>query len=278
MKKIAIVESPLQLMCLPNDTDLTLVRTGGCEQTLRQFENLSVTPLMGHRIINDAAIFLIAAFYRAFSTSSIFYGSYFSRYQQLIQKVLQFSDVTYLDDGIASFKYRSLALPKKFKFSTIYDELVNDINIFKNHNFEFENKSDGKIIDLIIGQDLIEEGLLPAREYFDGISAGISKILASDGVDLIYFPHRREKAERVELMLKGVTVVPPKLPIEAFLIKNNLTVRTLITYFSSAAFNIKRVISPSANLIIQENAALHANLQNHQKFAYNILKRAASDV
>ena len=275
---IAVVESPLQFMCLPADTKKIFIRTGGCLATLRQFENLSLSPLFRNRVLNDIAIFLVVCYFRLFSRVAIIYGSYFSRFLKTLQLILRFVDVTFVDDGIASFKYLKIALPKRYNFLTIYDELVNGDNITKNVNFLNPIGEESSCIDLIIGQDLIEECLLGESTYFSGVKAGINLIGEADDVELRYFPHRRENVNRVRDKLEGVNVVTPDFPIEIYLLKNNLKVRNLITYFSSAAFNIKRVICPNANIHILRNDVLYGLLDEHQVVAYDIIQEGSSDV
>lgn len=278
MQKIAIVESPLQLMCLPKDTQRIIIRTGGCYATLGQFKNLSFKPLFENPFLNDISILVVTCYYRMLFKTNIIYGSYFSRFLKTIQFIFRFSDVTYVDDGIASFKYLQLSLPKKYKFLTIYDELVNNVNITKNTSFLNTCSDDAKCIDLIIGQDLIEEGMLAESEYFEGILGAIDSITDNSDIELQYFPHRRESADRVRKKLQGISVTTPNLPIEVYLLKNNLRVRNLVTYFSSAVFNIKRIICPGANVFILRSSALYEKLENHQRVAYKIIMEDHNEI
>lgn len=265
-KALALVESPLQLMCAYeaakkiNPNTEYLIRFNGFDENDRILRNTANFLMITYSQIkirpNYFFLDILRCFPRLFEILSqkrtdYFSGSYFSGFLKIIQKLVRAERVYYLDDGVATFLAQKQMSQdgKPHSLFTFFKVKALPNQIVAKHSFEkirLEFESEGtNASSIFIGQKLVEVRILSIDQYLEIILKAVD---LSDG-KLIYFPHRGEGRDTVEKIVEkaGVEVMTPDLPIELFLLKNGMRPRKIFSNTSSALFSLMAFF-PEASL------------------------------
>lgn len=229
-----------------------------------------------------------------FSYQYIFSGE-FGIFHQAIMANMHSNNIYLLDDGTATiFIYEQLrhkqyfiklSFSKKlrlmrYKIANLDYKIEQNINFFT--TFDIQELPNSKVIKhnfsylkahrlqlckktndiYILGQNLIEDKWIKAENYIQYITKIIEYFNESK---IIYIPHRSEKiTEDYQTLFKykNFTLQKSDGPIEMAFIYKNIYPTTIISFFSSALFNLDKIFSDTNiyAIKIDEN-----NLLSHQQ-------------
>lgn len=155
-------------------------------------------------------------------------------------------------DKINLFTYFDLKENKQFNI------VRNNLNYFKNSR-KNESKSESPII--FLGQILSERHFVTVKDY----KSYINSILAMHDEKIIYIPHRYEEINKTVLKLESekLEIQEINLPVELYLIYNNIVPKKLISFCTSAFFVLDKIYPETTfeHIVIPE----HKLLKDHDE-------------
>tara|TARA_R110002072_G_C7974062_1_gene535130 strand:+ start:2345 stop:3334 length:990 start_codon:yes stop_codon:yes gene_type:complete len=200
----------------------------------------------------------------------------FGTINQIIISNVKAEEIYLVDDGMATiaiynkirnqhyFREQSLSSKMKFyryklagltylikqaiNFYTIYEIKSTDLIQVKYH--EFNHLKSHQLqqcqhteLTYLIGQNMIQSGLMDADTYI----LYIKKIIANYSGDIIYIPHRTEVGIRELKKLESdrFTIKKSTGAIEIVLLNDGIYPAHIVSFFSSALFNLDKIFSKS---------------------------------
>ena len=174
------------------------------------------------------------------SIENLILGNYFSYLNDTILKISK--KVYILDDGtnFLDTDHKNKAKNSKDFFFSFYEKSFFPKNKYQKNNFSFlksKYKTKKKYSNniLVMGKPWVELGYLNDYQY-DLILKNLPKIFKSKS--FIYYPHPREKPERIK-KFKFLKILKPKIPIEIYILEMNKYPKNIISFNSSAAIPLK---------------------------------------
>lgn len=159
---------------------------------------------------------------------------------------------TRVTDKLNLFTYFDLERSKNINI------VKNNLNYFKG-NLSNKSKNDNNII--FLGQNLAETHTITIDDY----KAYINSILSLYDEEVIYIPHRYEEISKTVLKLESeqLKILQINLPVELYLIYNNITPKRIISFCTSAFFTLDKIYPETAfeHIVIPQ----HKLLKNHEK-------------
>lgn len=141
--------------------------------------------------------------------------------------------------------------------------------------FDTDNKLDTDVDlskVLFIGQDLVELGIISHKKYLMALKAVAQETEALQA-QLIYYPHRAEKAENLKLLESQVPnfcVAKREMPIEDYMLLMTKRPIKVYTFYSTAIFVISRLFPNVDCRAIYVKDAFKTHLKTIT-IAYNML-------
>ncbi|QOP40829.1 polysialyltransferase family glycosyltransferase [Sulfurimonas marina] len=158
---------------------------------------------------------------------------------------------------LANLKFR---IKQDINFFTIYNlEPLPHISI-KKHDFSHLKNAKLKLCEqsndiYILGQKLVEVGFIEKEKYLEYLEKIIKRLLIEYTGNIIYIPHRAEiitddykELENERFSIKNDI---SEGPIEIFLLKNGIYPSVIVSFFSSALFNLKKIFHESTVLAVK---------------------------
>ncbi|MGA4604088.1 hypothetical protein [Pseudoalteromonas maricaloris] len=178
----------------------------------------------------------------------LYLGSYFSRWQMMLRRVVRFNKLYLMDDGVATF----LAQKKMLSSGNVYDLFtyfdVDNLNTqeIQTHSFEYLrrryqlNGTTGEHV--FVGQILVEMGFLSLGDY----KKLVTKV-AKQCDSLIYIPHRSEDQKTVDEIasISNVKILRSDCSIEVYFLENGIYPAHIYSSISSALFTLSKIFLES---------------------------------
>lgn len=263
LSKLAIVESPLQLLCayeaLGNSKgNHIILRLTGVGKNDQQTQNLAKQLKLRCFVINAPVGQLPVLFMALWRSRSllcqryhaVYLGSYFSRFIRVIGQFAR-GPIFLLDDGMATIlAQKKMACKKKpYSLFTFFDVVPLESQIRIRHSFRrvrsaftiSENSG-----SYFIGQPLVEEGLMSLLQYEDIVSQALNDC----GGMLTYVVHRAESDLRVDKIknIFGISVLYPNSNIELEFLLNSQAPKKIYSCCSTALITLK-ILFPESMVI-----------------------------
>lgn len=291
-QSLAIVESPLQLMCayevLQNDPSAErsyiLRLSGNIRNDQQMIETARFLEISYRSILvrpKRVAIDTILGLYFIFglfldARDTVYYGSYYSRFIKVIKYFVRAESVFFLDDGVATFLAQN-DMSKKKKVQNIATFLpvtpLAGQNVIRHEFFNVRNRigSEKRIkANIFIGQKMIETGILRKEHYL----SCIKKAVQLSGERIIYIPHRGECSETLKSIeqIEGLAIMETTLPIELFFLASKYDPVFIYSVLSTAFFSLS-LMFPDAQIVSLKHQSLHLSKVPHMKEIENGLKK-----
>lgn len=261
MRVLAIVESPLQLLCAYEMLcrfrgEYRLILKGsGAERNDSQMEFAAITlglrytkvrVRLKHLYIDSLTATIRCAPIMLGSYDYLFLGDYFSRIFRMLAKLPRVNHVYFLDDGVATYQAQQVmqASAKVYSIATFFDAppLLGQSVI--QHSFSELRKRfslKGSRECIFLGQPLAEKGLTSLDSYVSLVEAAVN----SAGGALSYYPHRSESQDTIARVseLPGVHMASTKTCIELHLLISHIYPEKIYGGLSSAMFSLSLIFS-----------------------------------
>lgn len=275
-KALIVVESPLQLLAAfeaiqyykidsgvlvvrlsneqRNDTQLTFLNS---YLKLDQFKIFYVTiNPENKKVIDFLKLFIMAISLPILRLlyKNIILGSFRSGFISLVYKWCSFNkDFIFVDDGTSTLEIKNKKKLHQCRFFTqFYNELVDTMpNVVKNEFSSIKrNFKDLKLkqIDvLFIGSGIAEIGITNESNYLYMVKR-ICEEYTKNGLNVMYIPHRVEKAEKLESISKfsNVKIINIDYPIELLGIIDNIIPNHVCSFYSTALITMNSIYACEA--------------------------------
>lgn len=293
MKVLAIVESPLQLLCayemlcmFPGKYRLIL-KCNGVEKNDSQMEFAAielglhykkVLTRQNHLHIDSLRTAIRCAPLLLRSYEYLFLGDYFSRIFRALACLPRVRHVYFLDDGVATYlaQKRMRASGRMFSIATFLDVQPLPGQKVLRHSFSSIRKR--FVLDkprgcIFLGQPLTEKGFLSPDSYVNLVRMAVD---SGDGM-LTYFPHRSESQDSISCIaeIAGVSVITPETCIELYLLLTRWCPEKVFAGLSSAIFSLSFVFPKVAIFALIPNT-LNADRVPHLNDILVGLKRMSN--
>lgn len=302
MKVLAIIESPFQLMCVYN-----FIKSKGCEyeiwarfsssQNNKQIVNVASYLGLGHiryfsyskrtplRMLNSFMRLVLKAKQKKYD--AVIVGDYLSGFLSKLTGFINKEKVLLVDDGVATFKIQRLFADQNKKHVnslatyTIFeiDPLPNQ-KVYK-HNLsslsELKNIEKLTAKTIYVGAKLVDLGLMKFDDYVDTLKT----CRKSDDDELLYIAHRGETEvfhEQLRRELKNINIVVPDLPIELWLIKNNILPEKMYSFCSTAVYTIPLIFGEIQQIVFRLDMLEHEWKDDVKKVYEQILRDKAPEI
>lgn len=230
--------------------------------------------------------------------NNAFIGDYHDGLSRHVVNSFKLNDVLLLDDGWATllidkklnnnikltsyrdvikyiasnFKY-SYGVKKNIKYFTFFDEKILP-NSF-HHNFEnLTKKIELKYLDstlYFLGSPVVEDGVFAKQRYIDIVKKYLKR---SDEKNIYYLPHRREKKEKIELLIEDseTELLKTDIPIELYLLKNNIEPSKIASLYSTALYTLSKILKRSTIDYIKIDFDVLLSRKDQVKDIYSVLE------
>lgn len=220
--------------------------------------------------------------------NKIYVGNYNSILFQIIKLLIDNTKFILLDDGVGTLTTYDILKKnnKQLELFTLFNlQSTSNISVVV-HNFSnlvkfFSSSEYNSYKNIFIGTQFVRYGFLDEVDYIMCIKESI-KIL--DGDTILYFPHRNESKELINKisMINNVIVIKASVPIEYYLLNNNISPYNVFTVFSTAIFSLKvlykdieiYVLKPTIKEHIEKNDLLlqYDFLESMKEFDIKMVK------
>lgn len=257
---IAIVESPLQLLCAFEMLEeiggkyRVILRCNGVEKNESSMGNMATVLNIDYqkiiirkeRILFDLILFSFKYFNIILrSYENVFLGDYRSGVIRLFSKLIRSSNKYFLDDGVATFLAQK-EMEKKNDVRSIATFF--NVSPLRNQKIFYHNFSNLKKIKaekwqeegcMVLGQPLVEKNMVPFDDYLKIIYSALKE--TNGGVN--YYPHRSESEDMISYIssIDGVKIVNPNVCIELFLVRSKKIPKVIYSGPSSAVFSLNKI-------------------------------------
>jgi len=272
MKSLALIESPLQLICAMEA--VKHLSLSNIDFALRK----NLNNKNNEQLLNTAHFYNIKynTFFSPYETSSpsaaikstaqllkylipsydkVILGSYYSKLQRIVKSFIRAKNIHYVDDGVATYLAHQNITKNYYgpSFITIFKDLQSKNSLKVEHISLQLLRSRAtalvkpELVAIFIGQKLIQTNQLTKKDYFDTI------IAATQGQrHLLYVAHRGEDEATLSeiLALNNITIIKPNLPLEIFLIENNLKPVEIYSNTSTALFTLAEIFDAPLTYVI----------------------------
>lgn len=277
MKKIALfVETPFQLLCAAEAIRhfgapyLLIIRLSGVGSNDAQLDAVSKYLGLSYLKLNankdfpyiGLFVFLMKNIQCFFCQYDVFFqGSYFSRLQRLLSRLIVARRRYYMDDGVATFlAQKKFASSSPRDLFTIFDlEPLCNQDVISNRLTILSEKLDGcskkRCPGYFIGQPLVQKDMVGLKEYV----SLIKKAKDDSGGELVYISHRVEEKKLLEIYgeIEGVSIKEIDESVEVYLVKNNFFPENVYGVVSTALYSLS-IIYPDSKFffILPERGGL----------------------
>jgi len=282
---IFFVESPLQfnnavtLIKLKKLVPVIVVRLNGEIDNDRQLSDLTLNFSGALKFINIKKSDKLALFYSIirltlFFTSlkwracRCFLGDWRSIWMKAVAYSISPSKVNVIDDGFATLTVlnqlekkittkRSLFECKRFRptfytYFPVESDVLNVINLrSKNSNSSMVKEITDTI--MFIGAPLVEKQIINCADYLFYISKALSKYPENQFKNIEYIPHRAEHSDnynQVAALDNRVSIKKLDQPIEDYIKKNREVPAVLLSFYSTALYNLSEYSEQSTAVAI----------------------------
>ena len=180
-------------------------------------------------------------------------GAYFNSVFYLISRLCQYENLIFLDDGLETVLINKIDPAKgsfiskffswRYKPNKHFTMFINNVdNIFGQNKFlsiksELDNKSVSDIV-FILGGNFVEAEMISFQNYLNHIQKIKNNFKSKK---LVYVPHRRELESNYKKYMMEILI--PDTCFEIFLTKINQLPSVIISFFSTALYTSKLILS-----------------------------------
>jgi len=227
---------------------------------------------------------------------NIFIGDYRDGLSRHLSNCLSNSNTFLLDDGFATILIQNelksgknyntkdfiKLLISRFRYSYEYRKDVNFFTIFDEHivgsighSFEYlKQESNPHLLEdtlYFLGSPVVEDDIMTKEKYIEIVTDYLKRCNLSK---IYYLPHRRENAEKIELIsdITDSEVLKIDLPIEIYLLKNNIEPDSIASLFSTALFTLSKLLKKSKIDVIRVDPTDLNKRREHIGNIYSILE------
>ncbi|PST87757.1 hypothetical protein C9I87_17615 [Photobacterium iliopiscarium] len=199
--------------------------------------------LVRRNIRSDLVLMIFKCIYfisnKSFTKKRFFIGDYYSKWMKIITKTYFFSDLYYLDDGLASISaYKSICInTRKVNLITEFNLESNDIcKVIKLCRVKIKKETDENKC-LIIGMPMIEhQAFVNTNLYMEYLIKIKNKF---KNHEISYAPHRYENIDNIKIIGSlGFNILNIDMSIEDYIEKNDKVPLHVVSLYSSALIYI----------------------------------------
>ena len=235
---------------------------------------------------------------------NLFIGDYRNGIARHFQNSVLFDNVYILDDGFSTIhiykrlrkgkltsykdylkyifsrgKYRFKA-SKRVNYFTIFDKQITGKNIYSNNLNHLVRNDEWNSSDKIfwLGSPIVEDRIVTTDYYLESIRRWSRELNNKD--EIIYFPHRREKKQKIHEIEKkyGFQCNRINVPIELYLVRERVKPKAIISFFSTALYTLNRIMGSNRIYYIPIESSKILKGKKHIQDIYEILNSEVKNI